>query len=341
MPRQSRDAPKPKEQRLHPKTYAKLKDSRISGLGVGDTALVLEFLPAEEAADILASLLPRAGFEPSLDDEIQWQRMDYYGIPVPRLVCVQGERGQDGSMPIYRHPVDEPPQLFELTPTVRKVIEAARATFAVPFNHALIQLYRSGGDSINVHSDKTLDIAHGTPIVNVSFGASREFVVRSKEKMSCASWPQLRQNIVLPHNSALAFGLETNRRCTHQIMPDRRPDGQRRGDETAFGGVRVSLTLRVVATFQRPDGRLYGQGAKCKTSEEASKTGGVDGELEEGTRMAEAFRRENVDPNFDWAGHYGRGFDLLAPNYTQPPRKVVNAGDVPLKHPKTLAAAAA
>ena len=43
-------------------------------------------------------------------------------------------------------------------------------------------------------------------------------------------------------------------------------------------------------------------------------------ESDEGLRMAEAFRRENVDPNFDWAAYYGRGVHLhlrspMAPQY--------------------------
>merc|ERR1712224_146187 len=134
-----------------------------------------------------------------------------------------------------------------------------------PFNHALIQLYRSGDDNISMHTDKTLDIAHGTPIINVSFGASRLFIIRSKVKLSCGTGAETRHCVTLPHNSALAFGLESNRLFTHQIQPDKRPHGQRRSDETWWNGMRVSLTLRVVATFQRPDGCLYGQGAKHKT----------------------------------------------------------------------------
>jgi len=343
MPRRAREAPKPQEKKLHPKTYAKLKDRRIEALGTGDTSLLLDFLPADAAAEVLAALVPGAGCEAQAGDEIQWQRMDYYGVPVPRLVCIQGQRCQDGSMPVYRHPVDEQPPIFEFTPTVQRVISAARAAFKFPFNHALIQLYRSGDDSINVHSDKTLDIAHGTPIVNVSFGASREFLIRSKEKVTCGTWAALRQSIVLPHNSALSFGLETNRLCTHQILPDRRSDGQRRSDETAFGGVRVSLTLRVVGTFQRPDGSIYGQGARQKSAATTPQAREVDPAAlaEEGLRMAEAFRRENVDPYFDWAAHYGEGFDILSPSYTQPARKVVSAEEISRSHtsPKTVLAA--
>eukprot|EP00439_Symbiodinium_sp_Y106_P008442 s1428_g1.t1 len=177
--------------------------------------------------------LRKAGCEVQAGDEIQWQRMDYYGVP-------------DGSMPVYRHPVDEQPPIFEFTPTVQRVVSAARTAFKFPFNHALIQLYRSGDDSINVHSDKTLDIAHGTPIVNISFGASREFLIRSKEKVTCGTWAALRQSIVLTHNSALSFGLETNR---DQMARD--------------AAMKPPL---VASVFQRPDGSIYGQGARQKSA---------------------------------------------------------------------------
>ena len=58
-----------------------------------------------------------------------------------------------------------------------------------------------------------------------------------------------------------------------QIAPDRRAEGQRRSDETAFGGTRVSLTLRVVATFRCDDG-IYGQGARCKTRAQLNRAKG-------------------------------------------------------------------
>ncbi|OLP95171.1 hypothetical protein AK812_SmicGene22740 [Symbiodinium microadriaticum] len=110
------------------------------------------------------------------------------------------------------------------------------------------------------------------------------------------------------------------------------------GDPTARGEAMkppleasVSLTLRVVGTFQRPDGSIYGQGARQKSGATTPQAREVDPAAlaEEGLRMAEAFRRENVDPFFDWAAHYGEGdldgFDILSPSYTQPARKVVSA----------------
>ena len=258
--------------------------------------------------------------------EVPWQEMLFHGRPVPRLVCIQGERrGEDGAVPLYRHPVDEQPPVHDFSPSVAQIVQEARQTFGHPFNHALIQVYRSGQDSINQHADKTLDIVPGSPIVNVSLGSAREFLIRSKAKLKCGSGPEIKQRITLLHNSALAFGLETNRFCTHQIAPDKRPPGQRRPEETAWDGVRISLTLRVVGTFLRPqDGRIFGQGAKYKSAEDldaalasgknnAGQVTGIEEVERESARMMEAFRQENRDPNFDWAAFFGEGFDLIAP----------------------------
>jgi hypothetical protein len=94
----------------------------------------------------------------------------------------------------------------------------------------------SQADSISQHSDKTLDIAHGTPIVNVSFGASRLFTLRSKAKLRAGTGAVEVQRITLPHNSAFVLDLPSNAAFTHQISADSRAPGQRRSDETAYGG---------------------------------------------------------------------------------------------------------
>lgn len=73
---------------------------------------------------------------------------------VPRRVAVQGEIGMNGSIPIYRHPADESPPLLEFTPTVLKIRDELQMLLKQPFNHVLIQLYRSGQDNISEHSDK-------------------------------------------------------------------------------------------------------------------------------------------------------------------------------------------
>lgn len=89
-----------------------------------------------------------------LKGEVDWQTMFHRSGQVPRLVAVQGEVGKNGDIPIYRHPADESPSLWPFTPTVQKIRQQIMSVLKQPFNHALIQLYRDGEDSISEHSDK-------------------------------------------------------------------------------------------------------------------------------------------------------------------------------------------
>lgn len=45
----------------------------------------------------------------------------------------------------------------------------------------LCHWYRDGRDSIASHSDDETDLEPGTPIISISFGASRKFIIRDKE----------------------------------------------------------------------------------------------------------------------------------------------------------------
>jgi len=76
------------------------------------------------------------------------------------------------------------------------------------------------------------------------------------------------QRVALMHNSLFVLGWETNLKWTHEIRRDRRRMELRRADEQREGGHRISLTFRNVATFMRPDGRAFGQGAVHKSEAE-------------------------------------------------------------------------
>jgi hypothetical protein len=102
-------------------------------------------------------------------------------------------------------------------------------------------LYRSGLDYISPHADKTLDIEKGTPIVNVSLGATRVMQLKPKKNnyqnapsdndaaatdaVPCAPGAGLpseksdskSQRVRLAHNTAFILGWETNRKYTHGI----------------------------------------------------------------------------------------------------------------------------
>lgn len=129
--------------------------------------------------DVLPQSLEKGIYE-RLKDEVEWLRMSHQGGEVPRLVCVQGQVDEDGSIPIYRHPADESPPLEAFTPTVFQIKREVEKIVGHPLNHVLIQLYRTGNDYISEHSDKTLDIVPNSYVCNMSLGAERTMIFRTK-----------------------------------------------------------------------------------------------------------------------------------------------------------------
>ncbi|KAK2039944.1 hypothetical protein LZ31DRAFT_475647 [Colletotrichum somersetense] len=291
---------------------AKGSPSQTSGpLCEGDTTVIYNILPASLAEDI---------FE-KVRDEVLWQRMSHQGGDVPRLVAVQGEVADDGSAPVYRHPSDESPPLLPFSPMVQKIKAEVEKQLGHPLNHALIQFYRNGTDYISEHSDKTLDIVKGSYIANVSLGAERTMVLRTKRRDKDPSSTEVPPSgeeskqrktyrAKLPHNSLCRMGLVTNMRWLHAIRQDKRADRDKTDPELAFSGGRISLTFRQIGTFLNRDNTLiWGQGATGKTREEAHAV--VNGQTPEAMRMLQAFGTENHSTEFEWDKYYGKGFDVL------------------------------
>ncbi|KAK1971651.1 isochorismatase [Colletotrichum sublineola] len=276
----------------------------------GDTTVIYNILPPPLAEDIFDKVR----------DEVLWQRMSHQGGEVPRLVAVQGEVAEDGSVPVYRHPSDESPPLLPFSPTVQKIKAEVEKQLGHPLNHALIQFYRDGTDYISEHSDKTLDIVKGSYIANVSLGAERTMVLRTKRRDKDRSGTEVPSGedskqrkttrAKLPHNSLCRMGLVTNMRWLHAIRQDKRADRDKTAPELAFAGGRISLTFRQIGTFLDRDSTLiWGQGATGKTREEAHAV--INGQTPEAVRMLQAFGIENHSTQFEWDKYYGKGFDVL------------------------------
>jgi nicotinamidase-related amidase/alkylated DNA repair dioxygenase AlkB len=266
--------------------------------------------------NILASEHATAAFH-TLRWTVQWQKMYHRSGEVPRLVAVQGEVHADGSIPIYRHPADESPELRPFSSTIQTLRERVEQVLRHPVNHVLIQLYRSGEDNISEHSDKTLDIVPGSDIVNLSLGAQRTMVLRAKKSSDPASAgvgaPRLAQRIPLPHNSMFILGQKTNQQWLHAIRADKRRAAEKSPEELDFGGERISLTFRYIGTFINPaEGTIWGQGATEKEKQTAKKMlRGPEAERA-GEEMIKAFGAENhLSDDFDWGAVYGKGFDLV------------------------------
>ena len=274
-------------------------------------------------SDVIEDLLPvdlRDQAFDKLRDEVKWQRMSHQGGEVPRLVAVQGEIGEDGSIPVYRHPSDESPPLLPFTDTVLAIKEATEKHLGHRLNHVLIQFYRDGKDYISEHSDKTLDIVKNSYIANVSLGAQRTMTLRTKRKDKDLSRPLEEDSKVdltrqvqkarLSHNSLFRMGLKTNEEWLHSIRQDKRAEREKSPAELAFGGGRISLTFRWIGTFlDKEEKTIWGQGATGKTKEEAHTV--INGQTPEAIDMLKAFGTENRTTKFDWEAQYGKGFDVL------------------------------
>ena len=287
-------------------------------IGSGDSKIMIDVLDLEAA---------NAAFD-KLKKEVKWQNMHHRSGAVPRLVANQGEEHASGGIPIYRHPADEMPRFLPFSLTVQKIRKRLEKTLQQRFNHVLIQLYRDGNDNISEHSDKTLDIARGSCIVNMSLGAQRIMTLRTKKPKRASALDtssRSTQKIAMPHNSAFILGLETNREWLHGVRPDKRPESQKTEEELAFRGERISLTFRNIATFaDEKSKKIWGQGARAKTKSKAGRIRTNDStEME---AMVIGFGRENHDTKFDWDAEYGTGFDAI--NLVEAKAKVTLSGDI-------------
>ena len=290
----------------------------------GDSRIVHDLIPPgyrhpSEPAKPLADTI----FQ-QLYSEVRWQKMLHQQGEVPRLVCCQGDFGDDGSKPVYRHPADQTPPLLHFSPKVQWIRRAAEKLVGHPLNHVLIQLYRSGNDYISEHSDKTLDIAKGSSIVNVSFGAQRKMRLRTKRDSKFKSsgdenTQRETQRVAMPHNSMFVLGLKSNEKWLHSIMADKRLEAERSDLETAYSGARISLTFRHIATFlDAKETVIWGQGATSKDQRGAADV--VNNDEAEAERMIRAFSRENHSNEFNWSEWYGDGFDVL--HLHEPPEQL-------------------
>ena len=266
--------------------------------GSNDSYLLLNIFPTDIADGLFSKLR----------DEITWNEMRQKGGRVPRDISIQGtlhiENG-DEYEPLYRHPADEQPALISWTPTALMIKDRIEQVIRQKLNHALIQYYRDGKDFIGEHSDKTLDVLIDSNIVNYSLGAARTMILKHKVKDG------VKQRFKLPHNSLFVLGWRTNREWFHSIRQDNRADRDKDSDELAFSSQRISLTLRTIATFlNRCTGKMYGQGARCKTIDESNQEQ-ADLNADE-QQMLHAFSAENKQSlEFDWNHYYGCGFDAL------------------------------
>jgi len=102
------------------------------------------------------------------------------------------------------------------------------AKAGVSFTSVLLNLYRTGDDSVAWHSDDEQELGINPTIASVSFGATRAFKFRPIEDRS------INIKVDLTHGSLVLMQGETQHKWQHAIP------------KVAKAGERINLTFRVV-----------------------------------------------------------------------------------------------
>lgn len=236
--------------------------NNLNNLGSGDTQLYVNWLDKSEFDTAFETLCAGKEFQFQ-----QWYHMPNYRklrdplLPLRRIKVAMANPNENGDIPLYRFPVNHQSRYGEIvpmTPTIEFLRKKAEALLGLSpeqgFNHAVVLLYRDSQDCIGFHKDKTLDLAAGSPIVSISLGAERTYLLRDNIHS-----PQGQQELKLPHGALLVLGSKSNEEFYHSIRQDSADpvDGPR---------ARVSVTFRRVGTYKNPKtGEVTGQGAQYQT----------------------------------------------------------------------------
>ncbi len=95
-------------------------------------------------------------------------------IHLPRLTANYGEKSYDYSGLTFM------PEVW--TPLLLSLKQVAETLAYEKFNALVLQLYRDGKDRVNWHSDDDICVGQNPTIASLSFGETRQFWFKSKDK---------------------------------------------------------------------------------------------------------------------------------------------------------------
>jgi alkylated DNA repair dioxygenase AlkB len=155
----------------------------------------------------------------SLRHGIPWQAEDIllFGERkrVPRLVSWHGEAGTAYSYSGTAHePLPWTPQLLLLRDLVQDLT-------GYTYNSVLLNLYRSGQDSMGWHADDEPELGSNPAIASVSLGATRRFKLRHRRRLEAAV------TLDLAHGDVLLMAGATQHAYVHSVPKTARPTGER------------------------------------------------------------------------------------------------------------------
>src|SRR6266511_4315247 len=193
------------ERRLKSHTSSAAQSQSLSHQGKhihvpdADVNLYPECFSPKESADFLYRLR----------SEIPWRQdyLNYYGrqVPLPRLTAWYGDPEKAYN---YSHIHNRPRLWTELLRTIKTRVEAVSGA---EYNSVLLNLYRSGRDSVSWHRDDEPELGDDPIIASLSFGAARVFQMRRLGR----STQQI--DLQLTDGSLIVMGRGTQRFWEHRI----------------------------------------------------------------------------------------------------------------------------
>lgn len=185
------------------------------------------FLDAGEADRAFEDLLRQVRFNAPEDSRVrlfgEWHE-------IPRRQVGYGDEGtcyRFAGCAVRARPWAETPALMALR-------EALRSRTGFDANFVLVNLYRSGADSIGWHQDDEADLGPQPTILSLSLGATRDFQFRHRQAAD-NGLPTV--TIPLAHGSLLTMRDPTNRSWKHQLP-------RRGGKQPESIGPRLNGTFR-------------------------------------------------------------------------------------------------
>ena len=177
-------------------------------LGQGYVEFQAHFWAADEASRLERALYAELDFEA--------RAIELFGRRVlqPRLIAWAGELA-------YRYS-GQTLETKPFTPALEELRARIALRTGVRFNHALVNCYRDGRDSMGFHSDAEPELGRDPMVASASFGATRRFLLRPKRKSQ-------RESIEyrLGHGSLLVMGGSLQHHFRHGVPRESRPVGAR------------------------------------------------------------------------------------------------------------------
>jgi len=141
--------------------------------------------------------------------------IEIYGkkFKIPRKQVAYGEPGLNYKFSGNKVPAKDwtnIPFLIEIKDKVENYLRNKKIITTEKINFVLINLYVDGSNYIGYHRDDEKDLKTGLPIVSVSFGAERDFLLRNRKKKETVK-------VTLKNGSLLVMSWKTNNEWYHSI----------------------------------------------------------------------------------------------------------------------------